>query len=424
MPTSATLYEIGSISKTFTSLLLAQAVQAKKVQLTDDVRRYLPGSYPNLTYHGRPIQLVDLANTTSALPDNLPDRPEIFRNANPDSTAYLFNQLHRHYTRPQFLADLHQVTLGRQPGTQSAHSNTAAELLGYILEDVYQTPYAELVRRRITGPLGMASTTVAVPPAQVARLATGHRQQGVVTPYLALPDLQAAGGLHASAADMVAYLKAQLAERDPAIQLSHVLTYGQPKAGGVGLSWFISQTADSKQTFSHSGGTYGFASYSIFCPALHRGLVLLSNENDGNTESALSDLAAALTEAIYGVPAGLQALRTTLQNQHFAQATQVYAQVKQQHPELYLDEDYVNNWGYSLLRQGEKQPALALFQLNAQLYPASANTYDSLAEAYEASGEQAAAIANYQRSLALNPANTNAVEHLQKLQAAPPKSAP
>lgn len=100
----------------------------------------------------------------------------------------------------------------------------------------------------------------------------------------------------------------------------------------------------------------------------------------------------------------------------------VYARLKQQHPELYLAEDYVNNWGYSLPRQGNKQSALELFKPNVQLYPASANTCDSLAEVYEATGDRDSAIQNYRRSLLLNPANTNATEHLQKLVATGAKS--
>lgn len=421
VPTPATIYEIGSISKTFTSLLLAHAVLEKKLKLTDDIRQYLPGHYPNPTYQGQPIRLVHLANTTAGLPDNLPDKPEIFKHKDPDSTVYLFNKLHQHYRKEAFYADLGNVTLTRVPGTQPAHSNVAAELLGYILENVYHTSYAALVQRYITGPLRMASTTVAVPASQRPLLAKGHNKRGKV-PDLSLADLQAAGGLHASPADMVAYLRAQLAATDPAIRLSHRLTYGNPTTSAIGLNWAIAQTADSKRTFSHSGGTYGFASYSTFCPALHRGMVLLTNKNDGKTEATLADLAAAIVDATDGVPAGLQALRLALQQRGFVQAAAVYARLKQQHPELYLAEDYVNNWGYSLLRQGQKQSALELFKFNVQLYPASANTYDSLAEVYEATGDGDSAIQNYRRSLLLNPTNTNATEHLQKLVAAGTKS--
>ena len=77
VPTEHTVYEIGSITKVFTSLLLAHAVAEGKVDLQEDIRHYLPGSYPELTFEGTPVRVVNLTNTTSALPDNLPDFAKI-----------------------------------------------------------------------------------------------------------------------------------------------------------------------------------------------------------------------------------------------------------------------------------------------------------------------------------------------------------
>jgi CubicO group peptidase (beta-lactamase class C family) len=73
LPSQNTVYEIGSITKTFVSFYLANAVLEHKVSLDDDIRKYLKESYPNLEYNGAPIQLVHLANTTSLLPDWLPN---------------------------------------------------------------------------------------------------------------------------------------------------------------------------------------------------------------------------------------------------------------------------------------------------------------------------------------------------------------
>lgn len=84
----ATIYEIGSISKTFGSLLLAKAVVEKRANLNDDIRQYLDGTYPNLTYGHEPIRLVHLTNWTAELPDNLPQRMEALRQTNPDSVCY------------------------------------------------------------------------------------------------------------------------------------------------------------------------------------------------------------------------------------------------------------------------------------------------------------------------------------------------
>ncbi|GAA4000580.1 hypothetical protein GCM10022408_09630 [Hymenobacter fastidiosus] len=125
--------------------------------------------------------------------------------------------------------------------------------------------------------------------------------------------------------------------------------------------------------------------------------------------------AGQIVEAVYGVPPALQALRTALAARKYGHAADVFAVVKKQHPELHLTENYVNVWGYALLRQGQAQPALEIFKLNVSLFPKSWNTYDSLAETYESTGNKPQAIENYRRSLALNPRNANTVERLRKL---------
>lgn len=417
-PTASTQYEIGSITKTFTSLLLAQAVVEKKVKLTDDIRRYLDGQYPNLAYAGQPIQLQHLANTTSGLPDNLPDRPDIFQGKlSPDSMAAAFSRLHQNYSRGQFYQDLHQVKLNRAPGVRSQHSNTAAQLLSYILERVYKQPYEQLVQRYILAPNGMSSTLpiTAVPAGPAALQARGYSRENHPTPFIDPPDMLPAGGLSSSPADMLKYLQLQLAQKSAAVRLTQQPTYGRMEEEAVGLSWFITKSAASKRAFSHSGGTFGFASYCVFYPELNRGFVLLANKNTGSTESGLATLAAALEEGLFGVPPGLQAFRQELSKRGYQEAPAVFAATRRQHPELFLSEDYVNGWGYTLLRQARKREAIGVFELNVGLYPGSANTYDSLAEAYEAAGEPEPAIKNYRRSLELNPANANAAERLQQL---------
>ncbi|HEX8658780.1 MAG TPA: serine hydrolase, partial [Hymenobacter sp.] len=384
----------------------------------DDIRKYLDGQYPNLVYAGQPIRLLHLANTTSGLPDNLPDRPDLFAGKlSPDSLSVIYSRLHKNYSRPQFYQDLHQVKLSRTPGAQPQHSNTAAQLLGYILERVYKMPYEQLVQRYILAPNGMTSTipATAVPTGRAALQAKGYSRDNHVTPFIALPDILPAGGLNSTAADMLKYLQLHLAKNSPAVQLTHQPTHGSVEEGAVGLNWLITKSADSKRAFAHSGGTFGFASYCVFYPELNRGFVLLANKNDGSTESRLRALQSALEEGTFGVPPGLQAFRKELAKRGYQDALAVFTATRRQHPELFLSENYVNTWGYALLAKGQKREAAGVFRLNAGLYPTSANTYDSLAEAYEATGEQELAIKNYRRSLELNPANDNAAERLKKL---------
>jgi CubicO group peptidase (beta-lactamase class C family) len=145
VPSAQTIYEIGSITKTFTTLLLAQAVLEKRVQLTDDIRKYLKGDYPNLAFKGKPIQLIHLASLTSSLPNNMPDFTAEARKAPADSFAYVVIKANAHYTRDDFFRDLHQVKLDTFPGLNPRHSNAAAVLLGYILENVFGESFDALV---------------------------------------------------------------------------------------------------------------------------------------------------------------------------------------------------------------------------------------------------------------------------------------
>jgi D-alanyl-D-alanine-carboxypeptidase/D-alanyl-D-alanine-endopeptidase len=408
LPTAQTVYEIGSVSKTFTSLLLAHAVLEKRVRLDDDIRKYLPGSYPNLVFAGQPIRLVHLANTTSRLPDNLP-LPTAPRPADTDSAVAQAVRALRHYTKQNFYADLHQAQLDTLPGLLPRHSNVATQLLGYILESVYQTSYATLLARYIDSPLHLVGA--AGPPA------LGYNEKGHLMPAHTMPTALAAGGQRYSTADMVRYLRYQLREQDPAVKLTHQPTWGTLEEQAIGFNWNLEKTVDSHRKLQHSGGTFGYASYCELYPDLKLGIVLLTNESDQSTQGSLQVIAEQLVEGLYGVPSAVLALRKALVASNYADAVAVVKTVEAKHPELHLTEDYVNSWGYQLLRQGQPQPALALFKLNVSLFPQGWNAYDSLAEVYESTGAQQLAIENYRHSLALNPKNDNAAQHLQKLAA-------
>jgi CubicO group peptidase (beta-lactamase class C family) len=116
LPTNRTLYEIGSISKTFMGTLLAQAVKDSKLKMNDDIRLYLGGSYPNLEYKGTPIRLYQLVSHISGLPFFMPDSPILFKNPNYDSLPILITRIQQNYSKQQFLEDLHQVKLDTVPG--------------------------------------------------------------------------------------------------------------------------------------------------------------------------------------------------------------------------------------------------------------------------------------------------------------------
>jgi CubicO group peptidase (beta-lactamase class C family) len=155
-PTDSTIYELASVTKTFTACLLAQAITEGRLHLKDDVRKYLDGPYPNLAYRGHPITIENLANHTAGLPKFL---PRLDPSQTPDQILATYPDI----SAAQLLSELSRFTPDTLPGTKFLYSNADAQLIGLILEKVDGRPYAELLQHYITGPLGMTDTWLTVP---------------------------------------------------------------------------------------------------------------------------------------------------------------------------------------------------------------------------------------------------------------------
>lgn len=420
-----TIYEIGSITKTFTSMLLAQAVYEKKVDLNDDIRKYLKGSYSNLQYKGKPIRLVDLANLTSGLPDNLPEKMPAFKSKDKAGQLFELKKIFDGYSQSQFLKDLHLVKLTREPGLIPAHSNTAAQLMGFLLENIYKSSYTDLLKKYITGPLKMENTFVTVPAALKSRAASGYNEKGVLMPEIP-KSAGSAGALSSSLMDMIKYIGHQLEEKEAQVIMAHQLRWGDPDDSGIGLNWRLKTNFDGKRKIWASGGTFGFASYSVLYPERNFAVVVLNNQNSNGSEDGLSDLAQNIYNAFYftaeersaegfGFSAGVRTLLDSMNKRGFEQAIVLTNELKIKDAFFKLPETELNVLGYEFLRKKEKNKALEIFKLNVYLFPESSNTYDSLGEVYEVLGNKAAAILNYKRVLELEPGNPNAAAHLKKL---------
>ena len=293
-PTDATIYPIASITKTFTGVLLAQAVLEHRVALDDDVRKYLIGSYPNLEFQRRPIRLKDLLDHRSGLPFLLPDvpqgQPEFAHDATPWTARVA--SLEAHYSRQDFFDDLHKVVLTFEPGTKVSYSNAGATLVGYILEEIYGKPYDVLLHDRILQPLHMTNTAIVQTPEEVSRTARGYDAKGIMMPEAPIA-LGAAAGLKSTITDMLAYAAWGVAEKDPAIRLAHqpVVTVA-PQVTGLkypymsGLNWqeiHATGATGTRRLIWQSGGMDGYASYCIEEPELHLAVVALFNESGASS---------------------------------------------------------------------------------------------------------------------------------------------
>lgn len=405
-----TAYEIGSITKTFTGLILAHAIQEKRVALADDIRRYLPSGFDNLAKDGRAVTFADIVTTTSALPDNIPDWHSALGNPTPAELPLRITQFYKDYTASDFLRDLAKAKLVDTPGKETRHSNAASQLLGILLSRIYGQSYPTLVARYIEKPFGMRGGTGAISP---ARLAIGYDEKAM--PALSLPIILPAGGLRYGTADMARYLEAQIAARDPAVAQTQQPLWGTPEHQAIGFHWIIAKAADSQLYYRHSGGSFGCSSYCDFYPALRYGVVLLTNRGNGDVQYRLEQLAGAIRGALLGPPAGLTLLQRTLEATDYADVPGSVAAVRHQHPELHLNEDRVNEWGYRLLFGKRARAAAAIFAYNVAANPNSANAHDSYADALTEIGDKTGAIAEYERALMLNPNNDHSAEKLKTL---------
>ena len=284
-PTADTLYEIGSISKTITSLLLARAVIAGKASLDDDVRKYLDGDWPKLEFEGQPVRLLHLANMTSALPDNLPDLSGL----GADPGRFRMAKAIAAYSKADFMADLRKVSPGKRPGEDVAHSNVAAQLLIYVVERIYGEPYETLLAREIERPLGFSGKAAA----------TGYDAEGVEAAVLPREKF----GWRYSTNDMLRYAALQLNEKDPAVALSHKGSwFTLDKKTWVALNWIVSALPGGGRQLRTSGGTFGFSSVMQVYPERGLAIVLLANRSTPTAQGKLSEAAGRIVDALAPPP--------------------------------------------------------------------------------------------------------------------------
>jgi serine-type D-Ala-D-Ala carboxypeptidase/endopeptidase len=314
-PTQNTVYEIGSITKTFVSYILALAVKQHKVSLDDDIRKYLKESYPNLEYNGHPVKLVHLANTTSLLPDWLPELPAEMKGLSADSALDVKINFYKKLNKQDFFKALHTVKFDTIPGTRRYHSNAGAQLLAYILEDVFQTPMDNLIKKHLTGPYHMKSTSF-LQPAKTKDLATGYTASGKEAAYeWIMPYFKYSGSLASTSNDLIEYIRLLLDSTNAISALCLTKTadidastgkvvpmrpgdVAAPEIYSTALNWFKYHPAVNHSQVWADGGTNGFNSYLVLYPHSNTGIVLLSNKSDEKIFRSLPALAYQIANAI------------------------------------------------------------------------------------------------------------------------------
>ncbi|WP_339736115.1 serine hydrolase [uncultured Gimesia sp.] len=264
----STLYEIGSISKVFTGLMLADAVVRGEIDLNAaaDVDNRAGIWLPSRD--NRSIKWIDLSTHRSGLP-RLPSNLVLTDLKNP----------YRNYNSKKAAAFLNQYELPRQPGASQEYSNLGASVLGYLVAQQAGRSYQQLLQERIAKPLQMTDCSVSLSKDQRQRFATPHDKFGSPTPPWMFSNLPGAGGIRATMQDMLRFAQAQLTPPTGKIGEAIELAWKQQSdadASGpaMGLGWMI---AEDGQTRWHNGQTAGSYSVLFINRKLNCAVVVLCN---------------------------------------------------------------------------------------------------------------------------------------------------
>lgn len=264
------VYEIGSISKVFTSILLADMVLNHEVSLNDPAEKYLLPDGKMPSRNGKKITLELLASHTSSLPR----MPFNFRPEDPANP-------YADYTVENMYDFLSKCKLMRDIGEKYEYSNLGAGLLGHILALRAQKSFEQLLIERICNALEMDSTRITLTDDMKQRLAGGHNPISEV-PNWDIPVLAGAGAIRSTAKDMLTFLAANMGVKisrlSAAMELTHKARADAGKNLKVGLGWHIRNNGNSRIIW-HNGGTGGYRSFCGFIKDKKIGAVVLSNMN-------------------------------------------------------------------------------------------------------------------------------------------------
>jgi len=291
LPDGNTFFEIGSITKVFTALLLANMVEEGLVSLDTPVQELLP-AFPNLP---KEITLLRLATHTSGLP-RLPSNfnSSAARNPRNPYAAYSLASLHA------YLSSYKSSPSSTYPPSY-LYSNLGFGILGYALGQKLGMSYEQAILSRICHPLGLSETEFTLTAEQSARLATPHTAEGKPTLNWDSPALGGAGALRSTSQDMLRFLAANLGQFPTSLQsawdLCHQIQIENPNPylAGIALGWHVRWlNPERSQTYWwHNGGTGGYHSFTGFVKRNQSGVIILSNYGLGS-DSEIDNIGVAV----------------------------------------------------------------------------------------------------------------------------------
>jgi serine-type D-Ala-D-Ala carboxypeptidase/endopeptidase len=413
LPNENTMYEIGSITKVFTTLILADMVLKKQVNLEDPISKYLPASVKLPVVKNKEITLLNLANHSVGWP-RMPD------NYDPKSLDNPFAD----YTIEQTYDYISRATFDYAPGTWFQYSNVGFGLLGHILSQVAGKPYETLVKEKICTPLNMPNTTIILTPAQKQNLAIGHNETGVAAENWDMPAIAGTGALRSNINDMLNFAGANLGiiktDLYPAMQLAHIPRISKrPDDGEVTLGWTLVKSKEGDEYIWKDGTTAGYRSIMLLNKTKKTGVVILANTLNPINDLAYHILAPSVPVKPYRYIWALHDLvLETAKNKNVDKAIEEYKTMKaSRSPGLVFDAAQLNYVANDLRIAKKMSAAIKILELNAEEYPNNSTVFETLGEYYKRSGKKKEAIAAFEKAVQLDAKNEHAKWLLEKLKA-------
>ena len=411
--TTATRFEIASITKPMTAIAIMQLVQDGRVRLEGKISDYLPW-YPSES--GRRISVEQLLNHTSGIPGDI-----VFDDPGPGAevVAAINADLFSNDSLVKLIA---RRPLRFEPGTNYGYSSDGYAVLGAIIEHAGGKPYWRSLRERVFDRAGMRETGVSYLAPLVPQRAAGYAQnfEGYTNaPHIGVTP---AGGLYSTLRDLYAFDRALYGDtlvddRSKArlFALRSVVT-----AYGWKTSEDTLPNGIRRRVVRTSGGLPGFEALMVRVPDARRTIILLSNAR--TMVSRFDAFAIAIGQILDGRPYSMprrsvaEALAESMMAGHATTALiREFDDMRADAARFVLSESEVNRLGYFFLSRGGSSRAVDVFALNVRAFPRSANAYDSLGEGQLARGDTSLAIASYRRSLELDPGNSNASSILSRI---------
>ena len=411
-----TIYQIASLSKTFTGIIVNNLIEEGKLKIEEPIVSYLSEVLNNeANVRLKNVTVKNLLQHQAGIPN---DACALYRNRK-DGDAWLNG-----YSEEELIQDLNEIQLDFEPGTNWSYSNSGYAILGYICEIVAQKKYDELLKLYVVERFELENTTVALNEIQKNSLATPYRKddRSIATHASVMGMTTPASAIYSNVEDL------------SKLMLETMNTYAQPKPSGplfltkhmaqsdmeiLKYGFGLMEISEQNGTiYVHDGDADGFASMFLFSPEKNAGIVLLTTSGGPWVKNlSMKILGGLIDEKALSAKSKKSMARTLLNliKKKGIQEGLDFFEKNKDGDEYLVDGDEMNGLGYKLLGAKKMKEALAIFKLNIELFPSSANAYDSLGEAYMTIGNKELAIKNYKKSVELDPNNANGFKMLEQL---------